>query len=404
MMGKPVSQQLLMDEKIYVAVGRDSGSKSTLVWAIQNTGGKDFCIVHVHQPLQRKDKEKAQKILDKYLRICTLMQVRAEKIHIEAESVEKGIVQLISERNVKKLVMGAASERHYSMRMADLLSTKAIYIRQETPATCQIWFTCKGYLVYTREAVMCNASLEYASTSSDQHSGGTLIPWGQFKTPRGHGDVPGSTIVENNEASEKSKKEARLDPFKYQEAEKEKNEAIKRAKEWASAYSEELNRRKETEMELKKSREAFQKMRFVSENRITESHMLVEKLQDKYNLAIEVLGKAKKERDELITEHDKAMIQVEELKRIHEKMARSDESRHAPQYFICPISLEVMEDPQVAADGFTYEAKAIRSWLGRGHETSPMTNMKLLHTMLVPNLALRSAIQEWLHASSSSGK
>lgn len=63
-----------------------------------------------------------------------------------------------------------------------------------------------------------------------------------------------------------------------------------------------------------------------------------------------------------------------------------------------------MADPQVAADGFTYEAEAISSWLESGHETSPMTNTKLLHTKLVPNLALRSAIQEWLHASSSSGK
>lgn len=65
---------------------------------------------------------------------------------------------------------------------------------------------------------------------------------------------------------------------------------------------------------------------------------------------------------------------------------------------------EVMKDPQLAADGFTYEAEAISTWLQRGHETSPMTNKKLLHTKLVPNLALRSAIQEWLHASSSSRK
>lgn len=57
---------------------------------------------------------------------------------------------------------------------------------------------------------------------------------------------------------------------------------------------------------------------------------------------------------------------------------------------------ELMQDPQVAADGFTYEAEAIKGWLDSGHDTSPMTNNKLAHREIVPNHALRSAIQEWL--------
>ncbi|KAL5981458.1 hypothetical protein ACLOJK_015519 [Asimina triloba] len=64
---------------------------------------------------------------------------------------------------------------------------------------------------------------------------------------------------------------------------------------------------------------------------------------------------------------------------------------------ICPIFLEVMQDPQVAADGFTYEAEAIQGWLDDGHKTSPMTNIMLVHKDLIPNRALKSAIQEWLH-------
>ena len=55
-----------------------------------------------------------------------------------------------------------------------------------------------------------------------------------------------------------------------------------------------------------------------------------------------------------------------------------------------------MRDPHVAADGFTYEAEALKGWLDSGHDTSPMTNIELAHCNLVPNLALRSAIQEWL--------
>ena len=52
-----------------------------------------------------------------------------------------------------------------------------------------------------------------------------------------------------------------------------------------------------------------------------------------------------------------------------------------------------MQDPHVAADGFTYEEKVLREWFDGGHDTSPMTNLKLEHCNLVPNYALRSAIQ-----------
>ncbi|KAL6963423.1 hypothetical protein U1Q18_043739 [Sarracenia purpurea var. burkii] len=74
----------------------------------------------------------------------------------------------------------------------------------------------------------------------------------------------------------------------------------------------------------------------------------------------------------------------------------SEEHRQVPPYFICPIFQEIMQDPHVAADGFTYELEALRGWLDGGNETSPMTNLKLPHCNLVANHALRSAIQEWL--------
>jgi len=65
--------------------------------------------------LYRKEKDKAHKNSEKYLQICRQMQVTAEIIYIETDSVEKGILQLISQRGVTKLVMGAAADRHYSM-------------------------------------------------------------------------------------------------------------------------------------------------------------------------------------------------------------------------------------------------------------------------------------------------
>ncbi|XP_042391233.1 U-box domain-containing protein 33-like [Zingiber officinale] len=72
------------------------------------------------------------------------------------------------------------------------------------------------------------------------------------------------------------------------------------------------------------------------------------------------------------------------------------DSPYIPSYFICPILKEPMKDPQIAADGFTYEAEAIEGWFASGHGTSPMTNLKLDHHELIPNHTLRHAIQGWL--------
>ncbi|XP_021828389.1 U-box domain-containing protein 33-like [Prunus avium] len=82
---------------------------------------------------------------------------------------------------------------------------------------------------------------------------------------------------------------------------------------------------------------------------------------------------------------------VRELHQLH-----APEERPVPSFFLCPILQEIMHDPQVAADGFTYEGEALRGWLQNCRETSPMTNLKLSHLHLTPNHALRHAIQDWL--------
>ncbi|KAL7153687.1 hypothetical protein ABFS83_04G185100 [Erythranthe nasuta] len=72
------------------------------------------------------------------------------------------------------------------------------------------------------------------------------------------------------------------------------------------------------------------------------------------------------------------------------------EEQTVPSFFLCPILREIMHDPQVAADGFTYEGEAMRGWLGNSHENSPMTNLTLSHFNLTPNHSLRLAIKDWL--------
>ncbi|XP_031391631.1 U-box domain-containing protein 33-like isoform X2 [Punica granatum] len=73
-----------------------------------------------------------------------------------------------------------------------------------------------------------------------------------------------------------------------------------------------------------------------------------------------------------------------------------EEDDRVPDNYLCPISHEIMEEPTVAADGYTYEAQEVREWLDRGHNTSPLTNLPLDHLNLTPNRVVRSMIQEWL--------
>jgi len=76
-------------------------------------------------------------------------------------------------------------------------------------------------------------------------------------------------------------------------------------------------------------------------------------------------------------------------------------SGDVPDQYVCPISTEIMVDPVCVADGHTYERHSIESWLSQ-HDTSPLTNEKLSHKRLSPNVALRALIQGYIHSQAQS--
>ncbi|XVE63855.1 hypothetical protein DITRI_Ditri07aG0054700 [Diplodiscus trichospermus] len=65
-----------------------------------------------------------------------------------------------------------------------------------------------------------------------------------------------------------------------------------------------------------------------------------------------------------------------------------------PNHFICPILKDVMDEPCVASDGYSYDRKAIEKWL-ESNDKSPITNLPLSSKNLLPNYTLLSAIVEW---------
>ncbi|XP_042979882.1 U-box domain-containing protein 33-like isoform X4 [Carya illinoinensis] len=92
-----------------------------------------------------------REILNKYDHFCGEMGVRAEILQTETETIEEGIVKLIAQYGVRRLVMGAAAKKHYNRNMMDLKSRKARYVCERAPVYCFIQFICKGHLIHTRK-------------------------------------------------------------------------------------------------------------------------------------------------------------------------------------------------------------------------------------------------------------
>ncbi|KAD5961480.1 hypothetical protein E3N88_12953 [Mikania micrantha] len=87
---------------------------------------------------------------------------------------------------------------------------------------------------------------------------------------------------------------------------------------------------------------------------------------------------------------------LERLKGVADEAQRSTYVTQSapPNHFICPLLKDVMVDPCVADDGYTYDRRAIEQWFEESH-CSPMTNLPLTSKSLTPNYSLLSAILEW---------
>jgi ankyrin repeat protein len=77
-----------------------------------------------------------------------------------------------------------------------------------------------------------------------------------------------------------------------------------------------------------------------------------------------------------------------------EEEAEEDEETAIPNECFCPITQEIMEDPVIAQDGYTYERSAIEHWFKMVKRTSFKTGVRVLSTELTPNHAIRSLIRD----------
>ncbi|KAL1137258.1 hypothetical protein V6Z11_A12G295100 [Gossypium hirsutum] len=182
------------EDVIFVAVGKNvEKSKTTLDWAVDNFPGKKICVLHVHRPthvlaltdgklvrsklkqhaveaVQKPERQRLQERLDEYLLILDHSGVQADALWIEMDSVEKGILDIMARHNIRWLVMGAAADKYYSKKLVELKSKKAIFVCQNAPVSCHIWFACKGRLIYTRVGRKDGSSREIATPSPPMDS------------------------------------------------------------------------------------------------------------------------------------------------------------------------------------------------------------------------------------------
>ncbi|KAB1214369.1 U-box domain-containing protein 32 [Morella rubra] len=177
------SKERVVEDTVFVALGKDvKECRPTLMWSLGNSGGKRICILHVHQPAQRipggmgafvpasslqenvvrehreTERQKMHALLDKYLQICRQNGVKAQKLYIETDSIEKGIVELISRHRIRQLVMGATAEKDHPKKMMEIRISKVKYVREQAPVYCQVQFICKGHLTFTSTAGQLNST------------------------------------------------------------------------------------------------------------------------------------------------------------------------------------------------------------------------------------------------------
>ncbi|CAA6673648.1 unnamed protein product [Spirodela intermedia] len=71
-----------------------------------------------------------------------------------------------------------------------------------------------------------------------------------------------------------------------------------------------------------------------------------------------------------------------------------------PPFFVCPISLQVMEDPVTLCTGVSYDRESISRWLSAYRQsTCPVTNQPIADKTLTPNTTLLRLIHSWAAAN-----
>lgn len=88
--------------------------------------------------------------------------------------------------------------------------------------------------------------------------------------------------------------------------------------------------------------------------------------------------------------------QLEALERVFNKAAEADTPTEVPDYLCCRITLDIFHDPVITPSGLTYERAVILEHLQKVGKFDPITREPLDPSQLVPNLAIKEAVEAFL--------
>ncbi|ESW12695.1 hypothetical protein PHAVU_008G134500 [Phaseolus vulgaris] len=88
--------------------------------------------------------------------------------------------------------------------------------------------------------------------------------------------------------------------------------------------------------------------------------------------------------------------QLEALGRVFDKVAENDMPTEVPDYLCCRITLDIFCDPVITPSGLTYEKTVIIDHLEKVGMFDPVTRDPLTPSQLIPNLAIKQAVEAFL--------
>lgn len=97
--------------------------------------------------------------------------------------------------------------------------------------------------------------------------------------------------------------------------------------------------------------------------------------------------------DELVKSHSE---QVNAVGQVFQKAAEVDMPTEVPDYLCCKITLDIYRDPVITPSGITYERAVLLEHFNKVGKFDPITHEELNPSQLVPNLAIKAAVQAYL--------
>lgn len=93
---------------------------------------------------------------------------------------------------------------------------------------------------------------------------------------------------------------------------------------------------------------------------------------------------------------NEAQTRLTDLARLFAAVDDRRQKRDVPDYLCGKISFELMRDPVITPSGITYDKKDIMEHLQRVGHFDPVTRSALSAEQLVPNLAMKEVIDNFL--------